>query len=163
MMPSSRPPTRLRGFQTEIQGYVFDTTRQASRPALLHTAGCKRAQSVEVGGKTPTKISSLESCPSWGPAETLACYWGGQDFQCIPTGDGLGAGEDCGFLNDCAGGTMCADASMMPSCGGAGCCAPFCDLSAPGTSCDAVPGTSCSPFFEEAPPAHEDLGICIEP
>jgi hypothetical protein len=75
----------------------------------------------------------------------------------------LPPGAACGYINDCAGGSICLDAAVLPNCGGSACCSVFCDLSAP--DCAALPGTECAAFFEEnmAPPGYETVGVCLVP
>ncbi|MGB1276034.1 MAG: ribulose phosphate epimerase, partial [Nannocystaceae bacterium] len=68
-------------------------------------------------------------------------------------------GDPCEYVNACQAGFMCLDSSLYPDgCGGAsGCCAGFCDLSAP----DCVtPGTECIAISEFPPPGTEDYGVC---
>jgi hypothetical protein len=96
-------------------------------------------------------------------AEGLGCFWANEDFNCVFTTDEIPTGEPCGYINDCAPGNLCADASALPSCGGSACCAPYCDLLAP--KCGGLAQTECVTFFEEglAPPGYEDVGICLLP
>jgi hypothetical protein len=95
----------------------------------------------------------------------LACYWANTDFSCIFTTSDIPPGEPCGFINDCVAGTSCMTADVLPSCVGAACCTPWCQLGAGDQVCDAVPGTSCVPFFEQdmAPPGYEHVGVCLVP
>lgn len=95
-------------------------------------------------------------------ADGLGCFWANEDFNCVFTTDELPSNEPCGYINDCAPGNYCADASALPSCNGAACCAPYCDLVSPTCS---LAETECITFFEEglAPPGYEDVGICILP
>lgn len=96
--------------------------------------------------------------------EGLACgsTASNDGFVCMPPG-GLPAadGDECEYLNVCAAGSVCAVAEAVPGCVGApGCCAPYCDVTAPG-SC-AEPGTQCLPWWEEGttPPQFEEEGLC---
>ncbi len=97
--------------------------------------------------------------------EGLACYWSSSSFNCIATSEDLATGEPCGFINDCAAGNFCVDGLALPSCMGAACCTPYCDLQLGDADCLAQPGTACVPFFEPglAPPAYENLGLCVVP
>ena len=99
----------------------------------------------------------LQEC---GPG--LACFWANGDFNCIFTTQDIPLGEPCGFINDCAAGTGCLTAEVMPNCNGSACCGSFCDLSDP--VCPQE-GTECGPFFEEGmePPGFENVGVCILP
>ncbi len=92
----------------------------------------------------------------------LACFWANGNFNCIFTTQDIPLGEPCGFINDCAAGTACLTAEVMPNCNGSACCGSFCDLSDPVCPQD---GTECSAFFEEgmAPPGYENVGVCIIP
>lgn len=91
------------------------------------------------------------------------CYWTGAKFECVITNPDLPTGEPCGFINDCAPGHLCASAETLPSCDAASCCTPFCDLEV--GDCEALPGTSCVPFFAEgqAPWGYELVGVCTLP
>jgi hypothetical protein len=53
----------------------------------------------------------------------------------------------------------------LPACPAMSCCTAFCELGLGDAQCDAVPGTSCIPFFElgAAPPGYEELGVCLLP
>lgn len=95
--------------------------------------------------------------------EGLGCYWADTDFMCALSMGDLPTAAPCGYFNDCAPGHVCADTEFLPSCAGASCCTPFCDLSAP--DCESFPGTTCVPFFDEGigPPINEDRGVCISP
>ena len=56
-------------------------------------------------------------------------------------------------------------AEVLPDCQGSGCCTPFCEVMLGDAQCDAVPGTSCVPFWEEglAPEGYEHIGVCVVP
>jgi hypothetical protein len=99
-----------------------------------------------------------QACP-----EDQACFWTGEAFSCTLTAAKFPAGEPCGDFDDCGISMICVDAALLPSCGGASCCAEFCDLDCPDL-CSQV-GTSCVPFFElgEAPPGEGDIGVCMAP
>lgn len=92
----------------------------------------------------------------------FGCYWSGLDFNCALTTSGFPLGEPCGFINDCAAGSYCAEGAEVPDCMGAACCTPFCDLNNP--VC-LLAGTECVAFFEQdmAPPEYAQLGICLIP
>ena len=98
--------------------------------------------------------------------EGLGCFWDGWGFSCIFTiPESIPSGQPCGYINDCAPGNLCTDASALPACEGSACCSPFCDLGLDPVPCEALPGTSCVPFWEEgmAPAGYEHVGICIVP
>jgi hypothetical protein len=97
--------------------------------------------------------------------EGFACYWADYGFNCILTTLDLPPGEPCGHINDCAAGSGCITAEVLPSCAGAACCSPFCQVGAGDLPCEVVPGTTCVPFFEQglAPPGYEQVGVCLVP
>ncbi|MEZ4385606.1 MAG: hypothetical protein R3A79_30085 [Nannocystaceae bacterium] len=103
-----------------------------------------------------------EACP-----EGTLCVPNNGALSCVNDGGGEmpGAyGDPCEFLNVCDPGLFCADASYVPKCQGAGCCASFCDLSDP--QCPDLPDVTCLAFWEdenEAPPGLENLGVCVVP
>jgi hypothetical protein len=102
----------------------------------------------------------LQDCPP-----EHGCYWAGEDFVCVQTiPDPLAPAQPCAGLDECAVGSMCIDAVILPNCPGLGCCTPFCDIEAPG-QCDAIPGTSCVSFWDgtEPVPGYENVGVCIIP
>ncbi|KIG18460.1 hypothetical protein DB30_00745 [Enhygromyxa salina] len=93
-----------------------------------------------------------------------ACYWTNNGFNCMFTTDDAPAGQPCNFVNDCAAGLGCTSADALPACEAGACCTPFCDIDLGDAQCDAVPGTSCVPFFEADPiPGLEHVGVCISP
>jgi hypothetical protein len=95
----------------------------------------------------------------------LGCYFDGSDFDCAVSPQNIPAGEPCEFINDCAPGLVCSDPELLPTCNGASCCVLFCNLDLGDTQCDATPGTTCQPFYENdtAPPGYEHVGVCIVP
>ncbi|WP_143825488.1 hypothetical protein [Nannocystis exedens] len=104
--------------------------------------------------------------PLAGPG---ACPMGqvcvGRVPHCAPDVSGdLGAyGDTCEWTNDCDPGLLCATAEFIPACDPADytCCTPYCDLTQP----TCPPDLSCVPAYEtgEAPPGHDDLGLCALP
>ena len=100
----------------------------------------------------------LQDCP----VEGESCFYDfSGNFVCAFETQNLGAGEPCGFINDCAGGNLCLGAEVLLDCNGSACCTPYCDLSDP----VCPPGLECQPLFEEgtAPPEYVDVGVCIIP
>lgn len=97
--------------------------------------------------------------------EGLGCFWGSYAFLCIVPTEDIPAGEPCGYLNDCALGHLCVDATALPSCAGSACCTQFCNLPDGDAGCVAQPGTVCAAFFEMgmAPEDYEHVGLCIIP
>jgi hypothetical protein len=97
--------------------------------------------------------------------EGLACYWASNGFNCIFTTQDIPPGEPCGFINDCVQGHVCVTFEVLPSCAGAACCSPWCDLDLGDQPCEVLPGTTCASFFEQgmAPPGYENVGLCIVP
>lgn len=110
----------------------------------------------------------LPSCdplnPNACPGDQV-CISNPQDpavFICITDASG-GEGQvfdPCEFANACDPTLLCANPALLPGCNqdAAGCCVPFCDLSA----IDCPPGADCLPWFEEgqAPKCFEDIGVC---
>lgn len=99
-------------------------------------------------------------------AEGTACFWTHSDFSCVFTTQDIPLGQPCGFINDCAEGSLCLTAEVMPDCEGSSCCAAFCDLGLGDEPCAAgLPGTVCYPFFEAGmvPEGQEHIGVCILP
>jgi hypothetical protein len=105
----------------------------------------------------PTCDPLIQDC-----GDALGCYFTGSDFNCVFTTSNIPMGEPCGYINDCAPGNFCADATSLAVCDGSACCALFCNLVDP--LC-LLAQTECVAFFDEgmAPPGHEDVGVCILP
>lgn len=112
-----------------------------------------------------------DALPAGTPCDPLGqtcaaggCYFqepaGGCTFECIETsGPGIAEGGVCLYLNDCAPGLGCVDASpFFASCAGEYCCAPFCDLDAPA----CTNGGECVSFFAPfpTPAGFENIGVC---
>jgi hypothetical protein len=93
----------------------------------------------------------------------LGCFWGHDNFHCVLTALDIPAGEPCGFVNDCAAGLLCVFAGALPDCAGSSCCTAYCEHELGDAQCDALPGTSCVPFFSEdaAPAGYEHVGLCV--
>lgn len=75
------------------------------------------------------------------------------------------AGEVCESPGWCTEGTACADAALVPGCADAKCCTPVCDLDAPDTCAQTLPGTTCSPWPANTPDFEASclpagLGLC---
>ena len=134
-------------------------TGDADNPVCAEGLGC-RVDPEE----NPDLAICLPSCNPLMPACEAddGCYWGADQFLCNPAGS-TATGEPCGFVNDCSPGHACLVNEAVPSCLGASCCAPFCDLTQP--DCSALPGTECEPWYENAgaPPGLEDVGVCRLP
>jgi hypothetical protein len=84
------------------------------------------------------------------------------DFVCFPSlfEDTATLDEPCsGPAKPCVEGLTCVPSSRLgDTCTSEhGCCRPLCNLDTP----DCEPADSCIPFFEEAPPEHATLGICM--
>jgi hypothetical protein len=92
-----------------------------------------------------------------------ACVRGEAGFACvhIVAADSGGLREPCERVDQCDPGLTCVIPEALVGCtnDGVGCCAPWCDLTQP--VCPDV--LSCTPAFTagEAPPGHEDVGICM--
>ena len=121
---------------------------------LLAGADCERTGN----------LCSLNPNPNLAPGDS--------GFVCVldASGDGGNEGDPCGAINGCSQGLACMNGQGIEGCTAGGCCTPFCDLSSPtaDTDCQAAMGSSaysCTPFFADgqAPPQHENLGICFIP
>lgn len=106
----------------------------------------------------------VQDCP-----EGQGCYNSAGDlFVCFKESAMPGEGEvgdECQYINQCQKGGFCAAAASVTGCDpmSAGCCTPFCPVSGGNGPCQA--GEECVPFFEMgmAPPAYEDVGVCVIP
>jgi hypothetical protein len=150
-------------YVTEVDGELVGTcaTLCAGSP---DEPECPPGSSCPIGSNSSLALC-IEACDPLAQDcnPGLACYWAYADFNCMFTTQDLPVGEPCGFTNACAGGSACIDANLLPDCAGSACCSPFCSLGGGDTQCEGLPGTSCLPFFEEAPPGYEQIGICIAP
>ncbi|MEZ4447835.1 MAG: hypothetical protein R3B09_00060 [Nannocystaceae bacterium] len=106
-----------------------------------------------------------DSCPK---GEGCYSYGGGDDFRCLPDESGdLGApGEPCAGPTECDPGVYCGPQGGYVGCDPnpdvAGCCAPFCDLTAP----NCAEGAVCAPWYgpmDFVLPFYADLGVCQIP
>ena len=128
------------------------------------TPECPSGSSCLIGGDSTVAICISDCDPLLQDCSSgLGCYWTGGDFKCVHTTDDLPTGAPCGFINDCAPGHLCGPAESLPSCEGAACCTPLCDLEVGDEHCQTMPGTSCVPFFQDgtAPPGYELVGVCV--
>jgi hypothetical protein len=125
---------------------------------------CDPGYGCSIANNGSINICLLECDPLLQDCEgENVCYYDfSGNFVCAFAADMIPTGEPCGFINDCAPGNVCLDATALPSCNGASCCGAFCDLNEP--MC-ATQGTDCTAFFEEgtAPPGYEAVGVCIVP
>ncbi|NJK33300.1 MAG: hypothetical protein HC927_13365, partial [Deltaproteobacteria bacterium] len=55
-------------------------------------------------------------------AEGQGCFFDGNTFLCAPTTENVPIGEPCGFINDCAAGSICVFGDALPACAGEACC-----------------------------------------
>jgi hypothetical protein len=95
----------------------------------------------------------------------MVCQPAAVGFGCVLRGnlDGHALGEPCADHRDCIAAARCAPPDDVPGCAGPdGCCAAYCDLTAP--SCPLA-AQSCVAYYEpgEAPPDLEDVGLCAVP
>ncbi len=125
----------------------------AEDPICSPGASCSISNQGSVVLCSPGCDPLLQTCPSGE-----ACYWNGDSFMCAPTTADIPLGKPCEYLNHCATGLMCFEAAVLPDCGGAMCCAKYCDLNDP--VCPQA-GTKCEPFFLAAPPGYESAGACV--
>jgi hypothetical protein len=141
--------------ETESSGPDSDSTDTSSTDAGSTDAGSTdTSDSGSDDAGTLNCDPTLQNC-----ANGEGCYWTGIDFDCLTESEDALQNEPCGFINDCAAGLTCVEASALPACGGASCCTNFCDLG--GEPC-GLPGAVCVPFFEQgmAPPEYEHVGFC---
>jgi hypothetical protein len=147
-------------------GYCIDFCRGSETEPSCED-GCERC-AISDGTPLPLCVPLCDPLAQDCDGET-ACYAVNDGFACVPDasrGSG-GIGEACEFLNSCGGGSFCADAALLPSCEGTGCCTPFCDAAA-ADACDAMlAGTVCVPWYDEGDRpsgcATETLGVCLLP
>lgn len=95
----------------------------------------------------------------------MVCQPAAVGFGCVLRGNlgGHALGEPCADHRDCTAAARCAPPDDVPGCQGLdGCCAAYCDLTAP--TCP-VDGQSCVAYYApgEAPPGLEDVGLCAVP
>jgi hypothetical protein len=135
-------------------GFCGGTAQTPECPPTQYCLQLHGAVAFCIDGCNPLE----QACPA-----DQACFWTGDGFSCTLTAAKFPGGEPCGDFDDCGISLICVDAALLPSCGGASCCAEFCDLDC-ADLCSQV-GTSCVPFFElgEAPPGEGDIGICVAP
>jgi hypothetical protein len=138
-------------------------TGTADDPQCPDAPGCADASCLINGD------SSINLClPSCDPLAQdcnpgLACYWAGNDFNCIFFTQNLPIGEVCGFINDCVGGAVCTASELLPNCAGENCCTPFCDTAALVDPCpELLEGTSCQVFLD-SPEEGCAVGSCLAP
>lgn len=91
------------------------------------------------------------------------------DFLCVfdGSGDGGQLHGACSFINGCDPGLLCVGSDAATECDQtkAGCCEPYCDLTAPDPDvvCTGV-GQVCTTLFPSGAPAGlEDVGACAVP
>lgn len=126
--------------------------------------GCPDGSSCLIASDSPLALCIPRCDPLLQNCDELyGCYWVGYDFQCELTNQNLPTGAPCGYINDCTPGNVCLDAVLVPECVGAACCTNFCNLELGPGQCDALPGTTCIPFWEQgtAPPEYEHVGVCL--
>jgi hypothetical protein len=110
----------------------------------------------------------LDTCDPLAPAcaEGEGCHPSplSDRFFCLPTFDQPGThGQPCEAVAACAPGHVCVEASLLPACAGAACCAQLCDTTA-GEPCPADDqGVGCEPWYEPgmAPAGLENVGVCV--
>ena len=111
----------------------------------------------EVHGLCNESCNPLQQdCPN-----DLMCMTTETGAVCVPdvSGELGGDGDPCEFSNQCDPGFACIPPQFVPGCAGAGCCAPYCDLSGPDCG-----GLVCQPAFQDPAPAGlEEVGICVTP
>lgn len=124
---------------------------------------CVTCASCGVGTCLPHCDPLAPQCPDG----LDACLWYAPDgFVCMPA-EHLGgpAGQECEYINECAEGLFCGDASVWGgACQGVGCCTELCDLVDGDPAC-SDPGHVCISFYPPglAPAGSEHLGFCGVP
>lgn len=98
-------------------------------------------------------------------AVAMVCQPAALGFGCVLRGNlnGHALGQPCENHRDCLAAARCAPPDDVPGCRGeAGCCAAYCDLSAP--TCPLAE-QNCVAYYApgEAPPGLEDVGVCAAP
>lgn len=135
-------------------------TGSPDSPICGPESSCSIANSGSINLCLTSCSPLLQDCA----VEGTSCFFDGGAFVCANATSDIPAGEPCGFINDCVGGTICLAPESFPSCNGASCCGEFCDLTEEPPTC-TIEGTECTAFFEEgtAPPGSEDVGVCVVP
>jgi hypothetical protein len=149
----------------EVDGEAVGTchafcTGSGDMPECPPGSACLISGSGNINLCIPTCDPILQDCN-----EGLACFWAYNGFNCIYTTQDIPPGEPCGFINDCVEGSGCFTAEVLPSCADSACCSPWCEVGGGDGPCEALPGTTCVPFFEQgmAPFGYEHVGVCILP
>jgi hypothetical protein len=122
---------------------------------------CAAGHGCAYEDETPLALCLARCDPLAQDCAAGSCYSHNEQFLCNPSG-AIESGQPCGFVNDCAPGNACMDAELVPSCMGAACCSPFCNLEQPDCT---MPGTECVAWFEpgQAPAGLELMGVCLSP
>ncbi|MEM7158238.1 MAG: hypothetical protein AAF799_35690 [Myxococcota bacterium] len=98
----------------------------------------------------------LQNCP-----EGEGCYPIEGGATTCASSSGVGPGNPCLFINECAPGLMCVAPTAVPGCEGTegGCCTSFCDTTDPDPDGSCGPGLVCSAFGEPGSDI-ESTGVC---
>jgi hypothetical protein len=99
--------------------------------------------------------------------EGAGCYLddGATAFDCIPAGTAA-IGDACEYDHECAPGSHCAGAALVPGCADARrCCTAYCDVTEAEPCPATLPGTECIPFYDdrETPCLPRVVGACVLP
>jgi hypothetical protein len=111
----------------------------------------------------PTCDPLAYDCPDADlDVSAMVCQPAAVGFGCVLRGnlDGHALGEPCTDHRDCIAAARCAAPDDVPGCTGPdGCCAAYCDVTAP--ACPLA-GQSCVAYYAsgEAPPNLADVGLC---
>ena len=124
---------------------------------------CPDGYSCKFSGDGSLAICLFDCDPLAQDCAEGQCIPLGDTFACAASTDTAAPGQACGFASDCDLGAACLDASLLPECTDTACCAAFCDLGAADPDAICGPQTSCVPWYTEAPPGYEDLGVCVDP
>ena len=157
------------GDQDQLLGscapYCQDNGDFPSCPGML---ACYLAHEGSINLCLPTCDPLAQDCADanatcqWGYDGTVS---GGFDelFFCVQRGADVGLAQACSHINDCAAGSICLEAALVPDCADEACCTSYCEVGGMG-GCDAQPGTSCEAFFlDPAPAGYELVGVCVGP
>ncbi len=94
-----------------------------------------------------------------------ACYPINDTFTCAPDASprGTGVGSPCEYINVCPPGMFCLSGESVPGCTDPGCCTPACAVGGADPCPGLLPGSMCTPWYEEGPPKDEGLCLSAEP
>ncbi|MEM7160491.1 MAG: hypothetical protein AAF799_47075 [Myxococcota bacterium] len=161
------------GIDSCDQGLMcWDVDPETNQGTCIEMCSCSELNPVCNTANTVCSISNdgvlalcLPVCNPLDPAacgEGEGCYAAGDFFQCAPDASGgAGAGEECAFVNGCAVGSACLNASSVPGCTGPFCCSDLCNPADGDAGC--IEGQSCLPWYDAGAAPDEclgEVGVC---